>query len=255
MAVSEYFYNISVFKFMIWVSISALGYIIANICLIPIPCINPCYKCWDKCIYLPKKKFILGHQKKTSYEWYRNISYTILFSILIYFISDLENRIEFDYELLILPLISFGTIPVYGVISQMTCLESSISKSSCKNYTGVQICAYTLVGCIIGATYGYQIYLSYLDKTIFYYILSQIVIVLYYIIMWYKYVKESINATIHIHHWFLSFGCCLLFRYNTIITNIMFSIMFGIFLEGSVCYGLVDIFKDKVTPSVSLQDF
>lgn len=72
--------------------------------------------------------------------------------------------------------------------------------------------------------------------------------------MWYMYVKDTPDSIIHIHHWFISFGSCLLFRYDDIFTNIMFSILFGIFIQGSVSYGLADIFTAKKQKDINQKD-
>lgn len=249
----EYFINNEMFKFLVWTATCTIGYLLANLYIKPIKLGNKCGSCISRCIVLHNDTFDMDHQKKTDFGWYKNISYSILYSILLYFISDLNNRIQFNLWYLIYPIIIYGSGFIFGVISQISKLESSISISTLKDLSCLQKTVYILVGLILLAVYSFQIYLSYVDESIFYYLLFQVLTIVYYVGMWFGYVKHASNTTIHLHHWIISFGACLLFRYDHIITNIMFCIMYGIFLQGSICYGLADIFKNSTGYSENQQ--
>ena len=239
----EYFENENALKFIAWTIVSFIGYIIAILSLNKIKCC--CNKISKYLNVSQENYFEINHIKKTSFEWYKNISYTIMLSIMMFFISNLQTRIKLSAIYILYPCVTYLSSITFGLLVSSKVMEIVPDKY---NYMDINKCGllmYIMFPLILLTSYGYEIYLSYLDKTIFYYLSFQLVIVIFYIIMWKAYTKHSMNTKLHCHHWIITLGACFLFRSDSLISNIIFCIMHGCFLEGSVCYGLADIFRQK----------
>ena len=41
----------------------------------------------------------------------------------------------------------------------------------------------------------------------------------------------------HVHHWFIGYILAFMFPVNDIVNNVMYTILYGIFMQGAIAYG------------------
>lgn len=233
-----------VFKFLIWIGVTAIGYIMAKIslaiCIVPkqlLPIAQEFVLLEDG------NEFDISHDNKTDIEWVTNILLTIKLAMCQFYFSDIMNRIDYNdpYQFIYIGLM-ITTIYMFGFMCQVKGMQTSCSPNSIKNWPLISKIVYGCVTIILIAGLSYEINLAYQDKTIVFYLLSLLVIAIFYIIMYCIFLRK--NTIIHIHHWFIGYMLCYYFRHNTIVSNVFFSILYSIFLQGSVSFGLIPIYKN-----------
>ena len=248
----DYFTNEIIFKFIIWFSISLVGYILANLYLLikfKLPC------CFQNCFISDDDRYFhIEYNDKTNEQKARDLTSFVLYTSVFFYFSNILNRLDYynPYQIFYI-FIYFLSILIFGIFGTLKGMQTSCSTNSIRRWSIIAKIIYSLIGITVLIIIGYHLYLSYEDKSIFYYIISIVCIVIYYIFIYYYYIIQPSSPTprsgtaeehtIHIHHWFLGYMACLYFRFDDITSNIVFSIAYGIFTQGLVNYGITDIFN------------
>jgi hypothetical protein len=240
----DYFYNETVFKFLIWAVISALGYLISFLNTKKIRMSARCSSCMSKWCITDGNYFDVGHFNKTSQEWAYSVAYTLLIGSCHFYFANVVNRIEFEWINLLYVLPIYITIVGFGYLGELKGAQTSCSSSSIKNWPMMSKVLYSIAFILLFVNLGFHLYLAYLDKTIFWYVMfiaaaATIIAVSYKIVK-----KQDSLIDLHIHHWFIGFMGGLLFRFNHPISIVSYGICYGLILEEAVVYGLDSIFSD-----------
>ena len=240
--IEEYFNYDIVFKLLIWMGVNFLGYLFGNLLLRPIKC--TCMKCIKKYIVLDEEDvFEMEYHNKTNEKKAKDFESFLLYASFHFYFSNVFTRLDYRNPIqLIYILFYLGAIVVFGILGRVKGLQTSLSPSSAKKWPIASWITYSLSGLAVLALLGYHIYLSYIEKIIFYYLLSILGIVIYYIGLYYMYIKNDPDATLHVHHWYIGHLLCMYFRFDYIISNLAFMVLYGIFTQGIVNYGPASIF-------------
>lgn len=238
----EYFNYPIVFKFIIWLVFNTLGYCFVKLslkkCIVPkklVPEIS------DVILLEDGNQFDIGHDTKTDMQWINDILITIKLAMCQFYFANVMDRIDYydPFQLIYIPLL-ITTIFLFGFMGEVKGMQTSCSPGSIKHWPLMSKIVYILVTIVLLAGLGYQIYLSYQTKIIFWYLISLVTTVLFYVAL---YSGFSCNE-IHIHHWFIGYMLCYYFRFDDVVSNCFYVILYGIFLQGSVSYGITSIFKN-----------
>ena len=234
----SYLTNPLAIKTLLWLIINIFGLVLAKYFIQPIKCSEK----WKKWFRLKDDRLCIKHVKKSSLQEVSDNISLIKFAMIQFYFANIYNKMDnYSNMLYLVPL--YGSIFLFGIAGEINGLQFSLSKNSIKNWTltvKIMIATFFL---IIVRLLSFNIYLSYINKTIFYYLLSMVLIILYYFALCFIYLKDTV-ATVHIHHWFFGYILSFFFYYDNWWNKLIYSILYGIFIEGLVTYGPTSIFKD-----------
>ena len=230
---------------VIWWLITAFGYLCGWLNIKPVP-LKPEFAEWlSRYVNLDGNNYKVESQSKTKYMWYHNITYTLLFSLFAFYVADLEHRV-LQWEILIYTLFMTLAVFIFGFVGQVKGPMIVFTPSALKNLGWKGWLILGSVGAVLLGTWIYELYLAVESGTIGPYIGEVLCLAAYFAAMYYVFIKKDPNCEVHIHHWFIGYCLSLLYRHDHFVSNSMFFILFGIFLEGSVAFGLASIFKSVV---------
>lgn len=238
-------FNIEVGKFLIWLGISFLGFVITKLSLfqIPLPFIKPgsWITTWMNLEEIDGRMYLqLNHESFNHFHTVYDYLETLRSSLLIYFISDVSNRIHLDdpLQLLLLPVLIWS--PIFGSISLIKGMDYSISPSSLKHLSPQAKVSLALLGLLLTGLTGFHCYLAYIENILPYYLAGIITVPLLYYGLYRVYLKYN-GGYWHIHHWFIGFYLCLCTRFDNWISNFFFMVFYSVFLQGALAFGVTPI--------------
>jgi len=237
---ADYFNFPVIFKLILWLSVNIIGYIVATLMTHfkykPNP--NNCCQIMD----VDDDGYVrIGHNRKSRIRKVTDFNLFITYALVHFYFSDIINRLDYyDPYQIIYFLFYIGSIPAFGLIGSIKGLQTSCSWSSIKGWSIPSWITYVSLTAGVSALLGYHVYLSYDDEIIFYYLLSIVVIALYYIGVYFVCVRNT-EHEFHLHHWFLAHILCFYFRFDNIVSNVVFSIAYGIMTQGAISYSMSDI--------------
>lgn len=246
-------FNQNVEKFLIWIGITLLGFIIAKLSFIKINCPNLTKKSWiTKLINFKENSdgslyFQITQARLSNFHRVYDYLETTRSSLLIFFLANVNSRIHLDDISQLYLLLALFWIPIFGFIGELKGMGFSISPGSIKNLSLQAKIVLVLLIMTMLALMGFNGYLAYYEKILPYYLTGIIAIPTIYFAL-YKYYLSSSDGKWHIHHWFIGFYFCLCTRFDHWICNTFFMIFYSVFLQGSLAYGLTPIIT-AVTPS------
>lgn len=178
------------------------------------------------------------------YNYIPNISYrkknsgTIYFDILImYILLFLPYKIS-EYNTNINVFTIFGAIStnIVFIICENTGFDFTLSNRYMWTNQEIFLFFALCFGYVLGILYHRKefqnMYTYYYFFTIL--ILSGISVIIYLV--------DNRIKTFHIHHWIVGYSLLFLFRTNKKLCQLQAGIAFGIFIHGTITYGLDDIF-------------
>jgi len=234
-------------KFSVWIFVNIICYFLAKLSLTSCECSSEVVNELDEYIVFHDDSFDIEHKNKNRFEKVNSFITIIKYCMIQFYFANVFNRIHLDLEHILINIsyliVVLSTIIIFGVCGQIRGLQTSWSCHSIKHWPIQSKICYSIVFVLLLMIIIYCSYLSYLKRILIYYLGSMIVIILFYVVT-YVYYLIGHNVTIHVHHWFLGFMLCGYLRFDTIICNILYSIFYGIFIQGSVAFGTTSIFKD-----------
>lgn len=187
--------------------------------------------------------------------------HTLWVSLIMFAYGNIPNKMNSFFDLFYLIPI-YLMIPLFGFLGQVKALSNfSISPDYIRNMPLAGKITFTLLALLCTSLVSYHFYLAYLANELIYYILGVVFIPLFYTYL-YKFWLQNYYADYnnshaiigydddeqqvekpnwHIHHWFVGFYFSLLFRYDTLVSQLAFSIFYGVFLEGAWIEGPLPI--------------
>ena len=238
---NDFIYDESVFKYLIWVIISVFGYFLAYINT-KVNLSKGCYDVLTKYCGTEGKYFDGDHFDKSAKHWAYSFAYTYLLGSLHYY-ANVNTIIEFEW------VNTLYILPIYITIISYSYLEKLYGKHdfSIETIKKLPIPSIVLICVslmIFMADLCFHIYLSYLEKTIVWYLLF-IIGVVCSIMVTYKIINKNYTEKVHIHPWFIGFIMGLLCRFNHPISIISYGVCYGLILEEAVIHGLNSIFDSN----------
>jgi len=212
-------------------NISAL--VIAYISFIPIPIPKCLVYIMDRYFLLIDGKLTITGKKMTITSTFHNNLMIICLTALMYSYGNCADRS--------FPPLGLLSFPIFGYTAQIRALQFSITPYF---WYKLSIIAKLFIAILFGlfsTIVLYQIYLSKINGELIITIISTIPIMFY--ITNYYYLLESPKW--HSYHWFIGYYMCIIARYDTFISNLIFSIFWGIFLEGAFTFGIIPILNEK----------
>ena len=200
---------------------------------INIPCSSCCNKC---CLLNNKNDLVIGHTVKTNVEIADTIMKVILFGLLSFMITNFFHDFN-DYIYLLITLV---TIPSFAIIGEIKGLQTSCSNSS--HWPIQSWIAYIFVGLLVTFSLGYNIYLSYTNNILEYYLIAFFTTLIIYVTTYFTFVYNKVNPQFHLHHWLIGYFMANFMLFNDPISKSFFALYYGIFIEGVTVYSLESFF-------------
>lgn len=161
--------------------------------------------------------------------------YTLLSSLLILIMQCYGNCSE-----RLFPALGMLSFPIFGFLGQVKGMQFSVTPNFWHGLS--PIAKRTLVGLLLffSLFISYQFYLAWLaNEVLKYSILVTGVPLLYWAVFKFYLIIGDTNW--HIHHWFIGYYGALVSRYDSILSNFVFAVLWGVFLEGVMTYGIIPI--------------
>lgn len=219
-------------KFLVWLGGTTFGIIVAHSTIeecAPIV-FNECYE----------QPFEIEHENKTKADVIHDILTVLQFSIVHYFLSDIETRLKKDLKTLFCFFTFIVTIPVFGMLGQINDLKTSVSTTGYSSWTRNAQAVFISALLILLIAIAHEIYHAHKEKYLKLYILSFLSVPMVYVVFNLMYIQKVV---FHLHHWFIGYYISFFMRTDVFYVNIIYSILYGIFVQGSIAYGLATVFS------------
>ena len=202
---SNFFYQPTVIRIMIWFGVTLLGAAIARLTLISVKC-RHCGKLSDSFVVTSEGDYdvfqIQHRSNRTSSDIFRDVTTIVVNALLQFYFADVVSRISLESRQELWYLIPFVlSIVGFGVMGELRGLQTSISPSSIAHWTRLSWITYLTAFGIVLANLGYNIYRSIEPKETFYYLFSMVAIASYYGLVYVLWFRQT--GTIHLHHWWI----------------------------------------------------
>jgi hypothetical protein len=221
--IKQFYWNIEVIKFIFWIQFNLLGYFFTKMVLYSSD---------------------LDHYDKNDQQTVIHLIGNIQLSMVQFYFGNIVNRIHLHNPLQILySFILYLSITMFVYLGQVESLKTSISISSMQTWPIGSYIVYSSTALFILAGLIYHVYLAYKDMILVYYISSFLCILGFYTLTYFILAKNNPYEVLHIHHWFIGFNLCFFFRFDNIVSNIYYCILYGMFLHGTITYGHYSIYQ------------
>ena len=197
----------------------------------------PCSKCCNSCCILDNKDdLVIGHANKTKLEMGDTIIKVLLFGLLSFMLTNFFHDFQ-DYKYLLITLV---TIPGFALIGEIKGLQTSCSHGS--HWPIQSWIVYILAGILVVFSFGYKIYLSYVENLLENYLVALLVTISLYVIIYFSFVYAKVNTQFHLHHWLIGYFLSMFMSFNDPISKSLFALYYGVFIEGVTVYSLESFF-------------
>lgn len=224
-------------KFAIWHSIMLVAYGITFASFIPIKLSQATASRLSKIFVIDNNQFQIDHVKKSGQQIATDLVYLFKLSALLFAYGNLSNRMHHVYQLYYAAVI-ISTSIIFGIIQQVKGMQTSCSCHAKWPKVATIFYSLSFATILIGLIYE-SLYLPEIHIKI-YGIYIATVITTYFAM----YLTILRNATLHLHHWYIGFFTAFLFGLDSIVINLYFSVLCGIFIQGICAYSATDIFYD-----------
>ena len=200
--------------------------------------IDCCCLCCNKIFILnAKNQLKIGHSDKTNLEKGDTICRVIALSFISLVVTGFFKN---WYDVIYLPIILL-TIPCFAIIGEIRGLQTSCS-NGCR-WPILSWIVYILAGLFVLCSLGFNIYTSYNEDYLWYYLGGILSVIGTYIIIYYSFVYNKEDPQFHLHHWLIGYIMSLFMICNNPISKVCFAIYYGIFIEGVTIYSLKSVFE------------
>lgn len=215
----------------IWYLINVASYLVTLLSFKPVY-LNECFaNALSKILVLKGNIFQIDHVEKSGVDYANNIVYMVKMVFIQYYLCGLEER---EINTLIILCSSI----LFGVVQQIRGMQTSCSCHAHWSKFAIAFYSISFVTTLVGLIYESQFVEEGVIKQ---YGIVCLTILIVYCLMYLTILHGSI---VHLHHWYIGYSVTLLFAYDEYWTNVYFAVFHGIFIQGSVAYGLANIFQN-----------
>ena len=232
-------------KTCIWIGVTLLVYGVAYLTSLPIRIKNAaCLHCCAKYFILEDGDEFDGDQvPKRPVDRVSNLNRTVYYGLAQIALGNVLQRMTFEWINLVYPVIAIVSAVMFSYLGVIKGMQTSCSPHSISSWPWPSRIAYGLISLVLLSDLVLHCYWAYQTEILIPYMSSLIITCLWFIWQYY-YTKPESGGTLHVHHWFICFVLCPLFRFDNWISKGSYMILFGIFIEGSEAYDLTCIFHN-----------
>jgi len=217
-----------------------LGLALAYVSFQPIPIPAKYLDVVSKYVSLTDGKLVIHRPHRNNFQVFHNDVLFILISLTMYAYGNAFDRS--------FPLWGLLSLPIFGFLGQVKVLECFVvTPDFFKNFDKLPPSTKSVVmgvGGFIALQFFYQFMLAWYESELLSYLALISFVPFLYITSYQYYLPEHLT-NIHVHHWFVGFYMTLISRYDTYVSNAVFTIFWGICMEGALTEGIIPILTEE----------
>ena len=215
-------------NFFLWMFINLIGMVFTYNTLKAYKLPLKFYRCCNRYFNIRNGVFQIDHHNLSRNEWGTNILWIFQYAMIHYYFGNVYSRFNTWIDLIYLPIFLYSSI-AFGIVGQIKGIQSSCSKRS--KWSLKAWFAYGSATIVVISLLMYNIFDNNLGQ--YYFGIGSIILVFYSLM----YKKYFYPIPYHVHHWFIGYILAFMFPVNDIVNNVMYAILYGIFMQGCIAYG------------------